>query len=1172
MNIITESIKNEKEYRGLLEAIDFESNAATPHQTQVSGLCEGARLAFYTSLSADYRAKHGHGYLLIVPDEKDAVRICNAFSECSMNALFYPTRDYVFHDITASHEYEHERLSVLSKIVYNDFDVVVTTPDAALQYTMPPRILVSSVFSITVNMEIEQEKIINYLNETGYIRVEMVDGVGQFAVRGCVFDIYPPKSANPIRLQFFGDEIESVEYFDIITQRRIETLSKIDLVPSREFLIGQSARKNILNAVKEQLKHAKSEAVSDILRKELDEAENGSELKFADKYIALIYEEQACLFDYFDVSPLVVVQEYAAVSDRIKAFEFHMKQTIESMLSEGSLAGKYADFNMWEKDFEHYVSKVPCVICNAFISSFAGKRMNVFSFATKLTISYSDNFELLKEDLFRYRESGFQTVLLSENEAMSKNIKNMLDEYGIHAVISSVPDYTVTNDTVLIIYGINIPGFELTSSRFVVLSLYENRSGYSLVRTSGVKKSRSKKSSRERIMSYADLEIGDYVVHDIHGIGQYEGLESITHNGITAEYVKLRYLEGALLYIPTDKLDKLSKYIGARAGDGSVKLSRIGGNEWTKTKARVKHAAKEMAKELIALYAERERRPGFAFSKDDDLQKEFETAFEYEETDGQITAVNEIKRDMEKPHPMDRLLCGDVGFGKTEVALRAAFKAVSCGKQVAILVPTTILAMQHYQTILARMRGFPVKVDLLSRFRTKKQQDETLRRLRRGEIDIIVGTHRLTSKDVEFCNLGLLIVDEEQRFGVAQKEKIKKLVANIDVLTLTATPIPRTLNMAMSGIRDMSILEEAPMDRLPVQTYVLEYDEVILADALKKELRRGGQVFWLHNRVETIEQKVAEIQKMVPDARISFAHGKMDKEQISDIWRTLVSGEIDILVSTSIIETGVDVPNANTLVIEHADAMGLSQLHQMRGRVGRSSRRAYAYFTYPRGRALSDIAEKRLEAIRDFTEFGSGFKVALRDLEIRGAGNILGAEQHGNIDSIGYDLYIKLLNDAILDEKGEKLPEKPECHISLNYDAFIPERYMKSSAQRMDAYKKIASIELKEDYDDICDELSDRYGKMPVQAENLLKIALIRAYAAECGITDITQKENTVIFSADKLDASVWIALAQQYNGKLLMNLSSKPYISYRMKGSKDGLNFICELFAKYIQLRAEKI
>ncbi|MFA6948802.1 MAG: transcription-repair coupling factor, partial [Eubacteriales bacterium] len=739
---------------------------------------------------------------------------------------------------------------------------------------------------------------------------------------------------------------------------------------------------------------------------------------------------------------------------------------------------------------------------------------------------------------------------------------------GIAALICD--GRAMTEGAVNIAHGMNLGGFELTVTKFVCLSLYANPN--SLSRTIS-KKTRhtTKKSSREKIMSYADLEVGDYVVHAAHGIGMYMGLDQLTVDGVTRDFVKIKYAGTDNLYLPTNQLDMVSKYIGAKTEDGMVKLSRLGGAEWGRAKAKAKTAAKEMAKELIKLYAQRIRREGFAFAPDDDYQREFDSAFEYEETDGQLEAIAEIKKDMERTYPMDRLLCGDVGFGKTEVALRAAFKAVENGKQVAILVPTTILAMQHYQTLLSRMRGFPVKIDMLSRFRTSRQQAETVRRMRRGDIDIVVGTHRVVSKDVTFKDLGLVIIDEEQRFGVAQKEKLKQLSTEVDVLTLTATPIPRTLNMAMSGIRDMSVLEEAPGDRLPVQTYVLEYDDIIIAEALKKEIRRGGQAFYLHNRVESIFSVGAKIKQLVPDARIAVAHGQMDKEELSDIWRDMVTGDIDILISTTIIETGVDVPNANTLIIDDADKMGLSQLHQLRGRVGRSSRRAYAYFTFPRGKALTEIAQKRLSAIRDYTEFGSGFKVALRDLEIRGAGNLLGSEQHGHIESVGYDLYMKILNEAILEEKGEKTAAKSECTVDIKLDAYIPEKFIKSATQRIDSYKKIASIENVEDYRDVTDELLDRWGDLPKPVVNLLDISFVRAMGAECGMLKIEQKENAIVITPRTLDSDIWMQLAGFYKGRLIVSAGAKPYLTLRVKKDEPRLLYTMELFKKYIQIKDNK-
>ena len=1170
-NIIIDSIREEREYQGLFDAAIRESKVIKPQPIAVTGLCEGARTALLTSLASDYRAQSGVGALVIVPDEREASRLQSACGDFGCRAAVYPYRDFVYHNMTVSHELEYERLGVLRSALLGDCDMIITTPDAALQYTMPPELLASSCLRLAVGCEIERETLISFLLSAGYVRVEMVEGAGQFSVRGDIVDIYSPGSSDPIRIQFFDREIEDMEYFDTVSQRRTEHLSSIELTPAREILIPDDAKVQLRSEIEAQSKRVKDDRVRDMLLSELETLSSDREIGFRDKYISVIYPERTCLLDYISSPTLCCIVEENAVRDRLKACRAREDEMLRSLISGGEVYGKHADYAAPHERLDSFIRSMVAAYIDTFMARRSARSDSLFSFTTKNTVCYGDNRELLLEDVRFYLRHEFRTVILCESSAMQMNTAEMLREEEIPAAVieqnSPMPD---DKRIVLVVGPAAVPGFELTASRFALLSMYESAVSVGRASTSHRTAKTRRKSARERIMSYADLTVGDYVVHDIHGIGRFMGLENITHDGVTEEYAKLVYADDALLYIPTDKLDMLSKYIGARGEDDTVRLSKLGGREWGKAKAKAKAATREMAKELIALYAERKRRPGHAFPADDDMQRQFESAFEYEETDGQIAAVTDIKRDMEDSCPMDRLLCGDVGFGKTEVALRAAFKAVSDGKQAAILVPTTILAMQHYRTILSRMRGFPVHIDVLSRFRTPREQEKTLAALRRGEIDIIVGTHRLISKDVQFHDLGLLIVDEEQRFGVAQKEKLKQLSGNVDVLTLTATPIPRTLNMAMSGIRDMSILEEAPGDRLPVQTFVLEYDEVVLADAVRKELHRGGQVIWLHNRVETIEQTCGALRKLIPEARISFAHGKMDREQISDIWSELIRGEIDVLISTAIIETGVDVPNANTLIVERADRLGLSQLHQLRGRIGRSSRRAYAYFTYPRGSVISEIADKRLEAVRDYSEFGSGFKIALRDLELRGAGNLLGAEQHGQIDSVGYDMYMKLLNEAILEEKGEEKKEKPACTVTLAYDAYLPESYIGSQAQRIDAYKKIALIERTEDYDDIFDELSDRYGEPPIQAKNLLRISLIRALSSACGMSRVEQKNGGAVIVPRTLELPIWAELSHIYSGKLLVSLGSQPYVTYRIRSGIDTLEMLCEIFAKYIQIKEQ--
>ena len=1159
MKEILSYFTKQKEFRDIVELLGSRSSKELP--LLVTGLSEGARQFFYASL-VESRKNKSRPLLAVLPQEKDVNRLASALSDLDIKVKTYPLRDFTIRNISASHEFEHERLSALHAAINGECDIVLTVPDAAMQYTVPPEILESRTKKIAVSENSDIENLCTLFIESGYARVDMVESSGQFSRRGDIIDIFPPSCEAPIRLEFFGDEIDRMSYFDIMSQRRTDDIESFDFIPVREVMITAHQNEKLRELIRRQLAGVKDHHVREELKEEIDALESGRELRSADKYFSFIYPDKICLLDYF-TGP-VICEEINALMQRAKSYGFQESENDKAAVEAGYAVGKYIEHNISTELFEEIIRNGRNVLINSFAVSMHGIELSeIFTFQTKPTPGYADNYELLFEDIENYKRSGHRVVIFCEGEQNAANIKNELVEKGYSA--SENP----SDEGIILFQAPELTGFEAVSCKLACLSVC--RGGQS-----GNKRARASRSSGKRhddnaarILSYTDLNVGDFVVHNVHGIGEYLGLDSLVVAGVRRDFVKIKYAGDDMLYLPCNQLDNLSKYIGATE-NGSVKLSKMGGSEWGKTKTKVKAEAKAMAKELIALYAERVRREGFAFSRDDAIDREFADTFEYVETQGQLDAIEDIKRDMESSWPMDRLLCGDVGYGKTEVALRAAFKAVTNSKQVAILVPTTILALQHYQTITSRMRGFPVSVDMLSRFRTAKQQQKTVRDIETGSVDIVVGTHRLLSKDIKFHDLGLVIIDEEQRFGVAQKEKLKQLVKNVDVLTLTATPIPRTLNMAMSGIRDMSILEEAPGDRYPVQTYVCEYDDDLIGEAIKKELRRGGQVFYLCNNIEKMDAIAARLAKYAPDAVISTAHGQMDKEYLSDIWQKMISGDIDILICTTIIETGVDVANANTLIIENADRMGLSQLHQIRGRVGRSNRRAYAYFTYPKGRVLTEISEKRLEAIRDFTEFGAGFKIAMRDLEIRGAGDLLGSEQHGNIASVGYELYMKLLNDAILEEKGEDVPKRIECTVDFNVDAYIPEDYIESSSGRIEVYKKISLIRSEDDMSDILDELTDRYGGPPKCVSDLTKISLIRSLGGEAGINKVEYRNGAVILWISDIDTKVWYKLVQKYKGRLMISGGAKPYVSCRTLKNERIFDLALKIIKDYLSAAAE--
>ncbi len=1164
MKHIYSTIRLDREYRQVVSALNEQKQSAKPLPLIVNGLSGGAIDAFCSSLITDTQQEN-KCTLIIVPSEKEAVRISHMLTSNELRTAFYPYREPVLYNISASHDSDRERLSVLCRMLDGELDAVVTTPIAALSYTMPPEMLEKSSLSLSLGDEMDIDELCRRLTSLGFSHTDVLDGKGQFSHRGGIVDFFGGSYESPVRVEFFGDEVDRIGHFDIMTQRMTHSLDSVRIIPAREVVTDTDSRDAIRKHVSALLKKTESEDARKTLSYEIAALDSGEELNFADKYIPLIYPSRPTLFSYLsqEESNPVLIFDTNGVNEHLDA-SLTLARENYTRLVEGGVAGSHCEQNADRAYYEAFLCRSAVVHVNTFSGGVGRERLGgLFGFRCRRTVSYEDKHEMLVSDVRNYVSSKYQIFIVCRNDAECESVRALMESEGISAAIMNENTEPVPS-IVYITPGFVNSGFELIMPRVAVLSMHpdEAKAAY---RQKKRKRYGKKQGAGEKFMSYADLTEGDFVVHAAHGIGRFEGMQTLVVDGVVRDYITIAYAGTDKLFLPAERLELISKYIGARGEDGTVKLSRIGGTDWEKAKTKARRSAENIARDLIALYAARMRKEGYAFPEDCEMEREFDDSFEFEETEGQLAAIDEIKADMQRPVPMDRLLCGDVGFGKTEVALRAAFKAVVAGKQVAILVPTTILALQHYQTVLSRMRGYPVTIEMISRFRTAKEQTKIFRRLARGEIDIIIGTHSLIGKRTEFKNLGLLIVDEEQRFGVSQKEKIKSLAENVDVLTLTATPIPRTLNMAMSGIRDMSILDEAPRDRFPVQSYVLEHDEMLISEAIRRELARGGQVLYLFNKVEYIDMIAAKIMRALPDARVTVAHGKMERDELEDIWQSLVRGDIDVLVCTTIIETGVDLPNANTLIIEDADRLGLAQLHQIRGRVGRGGRQAYAYFTYRPGKALSDISRKRLEAIREFAEFGAGFKIALRDLEIRGAGNLLGAEQHGHIDSVGYDLYVKILNEAILNEQNKPIELPFEASVDIRDDANIPDSYIRTSAGRMEMYKKLTLIDNENDYSDILDEFCDRYGEPPKTTIRLLDVALARAYASKCRISKIVRSEGEIRFIPETIDLSVWSEVFTKIEGMRFPS-SSQPYIAYKLKKGEDAARAARTVMAEYFK------
>ena len=1021
-----------------------------------------------------------------------------------------------------SRQWEHHRVAALYELSHSEVKLLICTVEGLIQKTTTPERLMDGSITLRVGEQYDLNDLARRLVDSGYSSAEMVEGVGQFALRGGILDIFSPMMEEPVRCEFFDDEVDSLGSFDVGTQRRTQNLDEALILPACELPEGCP---------------------------------------------------KTSAFAYLPQDALVVMTETRRMEERIKNLLMQAKEDTESLLAAGEKDGDLISLLLSDSELHSRLEELPVVMMESLPASrYPISPRTLLSVTAKQLSAYGGSLDAAIADLKDYQATKTAVLLLCGSESRCRNMQRMLAEHGVASALDLKCETMPKAGEVHLTVGALSAGAEYPGLGLAILT-----EGQITAPTSGRQsKPRQKKDSRKSLLSYTDLNPGDLVVHTHHGVGRFEGVRKMPVDGVEKDYIKISYAGGDSLYVPATQLDMVSKYIGGGGEDSQrpVKLNKLGGTDWGKQKKRAKAAAKDLAKGLIALYAERQRTPGFAFSPDTPWQREFEDSFPYAETEDQLRCIADIKRDMERPVPMDRLLCGDVGYGKTEVALRAIMKCIMDGKQAALLAPTTVLAQQHFTTAVNRFRGFPVEIRVLSRFQTPGQTRTILSDLRAGRIDLLIGTHKLLQKDVQFKDLGLLIVDEEQRFGVSHKEKLKEIAKQVDVLTLSATPIPRTLNMALSGIRDMSTLEEPPLNRQPVQTYVVEHDWGMLIDAMRRELDRGGQVYYLHNRVDSIDLTAARIRNMLgEDVKVVVAHGKMGERELSDVMQKMVEGEAQILVCTTIIETGIDIANANTLIIEDADKMGLSQLHQIRGRIGRSARRAYAYMTYRTGKVLSEIASKRLTAIKEFVEFGSGFKIAMRDLEIRGAGNLLGPEQSGYMMTVGYEMYLQLLEDAVVEEQGGRPAVETECSADLTVSANIPERYVPSAQQRMDLYRRIAAIRSPEDASDLVDEMVDRYGEPPRAVCTLLDVALLRTAASKVGVSDISQRGNTLRLALQDFNAEALVQVCSmpKYRQRLALAAGDKPAMTLTLRPKEEVLEAALNL-VEDLRMEAEKL
>ena len=1163
MEKLIDLLKSIPEYCGALNTLSRGESVA------VTGLGQINR----SHMIAGLRRHTSAPIVIVTQDDMAAKRIQEELKAfLGDTAPVLPSRELTLYDTAVvSRAWEQKRLRQLYDLKQGNTPLQILSWDALSQRTVPPAVLLHAAFSMEVGKEYDIDDLTNRLTGSGYTRCGLVEGPGQFAVRGGILDVFSPAADRPFRAEFFGEELDTMGYFDPDTQRRTENVDSVVILPVgetqprlhpgglpglcedlRHLIARQRRRKNV------------NEPLIKTLERDLEKYENGLQNPASDRYMALIYPEMATAADYIPEDALLILCDHGSLKRTARTRTEAIGMQLDSLLQGGLLAGELCDYVIQWEDFCAGLCSRTVMYFDALGGSSypdENRPKQLYPFTAKQLPGYAGSMNTAAADLAHYQKMEFASLVLCGTRRRAELLQEMLREKGLSTFLC-IPLTTMPKEGQILLAEGTLPfGMEYPNSKLAVLT-----EGQLISRAAPKKQAKKGATNRQKLNSFTDLTPGDLVVHENYGIGRFVAMEQIKVDGAIKDYVKIAYQGSDTLFVPATQLDLVSKYIGSGGEEATVRLNKIGSDAWQKTKTKARKAAKDMAGELIKLYAERKRQEGFAFAADSPWQKEFEDNFPYPETDDQLRCIAQIKADMESPTPMDRLLCGDVGFGKTEVALRAVMKAVMDSKQVAILVPTTVLAQQHYQTAVARFRGFPINIDVLSRFRSPTEQKRTVQNLRSGTVDLIIGTHKLLQKTIQFKDLGLLIVDEEQRFGVSHKERLKEISKGVDVLTLSATPIPRTLNMALSGIRDMSTIEEPPADRYPVQTFVMEHNNAIIDDAIRREVERGGQVYYLHNRVETIDQCAGALKRRIPGISVAVAHGQMGEDQLGDVMHAMADGDIQVLVCTTIIETGLDIPNANTLIIENADRFGLSQLHQLRGRVGRSTRHAYAYFTYRPDKNLTEVAEKRLSAIRDFAEFGSGFKIAMRDLEIRGAGNLLGAEQSGHMMSVGYDMYLKLLDEAVLEERGEK-PKTPDCTADLNVTANVDKDYVSRGEERMDLYRRMAAIRTQEDADDLLDEIIDRYGDPPKGVLNLIDIALLRAEAQKAGIQDIRQKSGDVLFTLTDLnfEAVTLMCADPDYKNRIQFVATAKlPTLRLKLSSGVDSLRQSKVFIARY--------